>query len=658
MAFDGITTAALCFELSQRLTGGRIYKIAQTDRDELVLTIKPPMERGGGQCRLYLSADPSLPLAYLTKKTRQAPLQAPAFCMLLRKHLQNGRIVSIAQPGLERILRFEVEHLDEMGDLCRHTLVIELMGKHSNLIFLNDEEQIIDSIKHISSLVSSVREVLPGRPYFVPDTRNKRDPLEETHEEFDTLLRSNQVPPAKLLVNTFTGLSTQMAEELCYRAALSNDRSASSLTQEDRTALWKAFHGLMQDVRNGRFAPTIYYKKELDGRRGAPVGYAAVPMQIYSDCISVCFLDADESPILSARDEKSVRSAQTIEETKNSSRDDSDETSATENNLKTDKRSSQAPMSLLLETFYAQKNEATRIHQKSADLRHIVQTILERDIHKYDLQCKQIRDTEKRDKYRVYGELLNAYGYSIPSGAKSCELDNYYTGEKLRVPLDPTLTPQQNATKYFDRYTKLKRTNEALTQLTAEVREEIEHLRTIQTALNLSTTEGDLAQIRREMEDSGFVKRRGGGKGNGSSRDRKGSGRGSKGRTPASRPLHYVSSDGYDIYVGKNNTQNDALTFHFADGNDIWFHANDMPGSHVILRTGGKPMEDIPDRTFEEAASLAAWYSAGREQEKVEIDYLLRRGVKKPSGARPGFVVYYTNYSIIARTDISGLREV
>ena len=649
MAFDGITTACLCREFSDRLSGARIYKIAQTDRDELVLTLKPAAERGGGQCRLYLSADASLPLAYFTSRTRQAPLQAPSFCMLLRKHLQNGRILSVTQPGLERILRFEVEHLDEMGDLCRHTLVIELMGKHSNIIFLKSSglgteagdgntavsgtaggtgteagdgntavsgkaggtgsEQIVDSIKHISALVSSVREVLPGRLYFVPDTRNKRDPLTETEESFDALLRSEQVPPAKLLMSTYTGISTQMAEELCYRAALSNDRSASSMTAEDRTSLWSEFHGLMEDVRDGRFTPCIYYKLEEGGRRGAPVGYAAVPMRVYADF-----------------------SGQ-FEEVRFES------------------------MSELLETFYAQKNEVTRIRQKSVDLRRIVQTILERDVHKYDLQLKQIRDTEKRDKYRVYGELLNAYGYSVPAGAKSCELDNYYTGEKIRVPLDPTLTPMQNAKKYFDRYTKLKRTNEALTALTAEVKSEIDHLESIRTSLDLATNEGDLAQIRQELEDSGLVRRH-----SGSSAkkkpgfDKSGSKKG-RARTPVSKPLHYISSDGYDIYVGKNNTQNDALTFHFADPDDIWMHANDMPGSHVILRAGGKSMEEIPDRAFEEAASLAAWYSAGREQGKVEIDYLLRRNVKKPGGAKPGFVVYYTNYSILARADITGLQE-
>ena len=609
MAFDGITTACLCKELSDRLTGARIYKIAQTDRDELVLTLKPSAERGGGQCRLYLSADASLPLAYFTSKQRQAPLQAPAFCMLLRKHLQNGRILSVTQPGLERILRFTVEHLDEMGDLCRHTLVIELMGKHSNIIFLDDREQIVDSIKHISAMVSSVREVLPGRPYFVPDTRGKRDPLTESEERFDALLRTQQVAPARLLMSTYTGISTQMAEELCQRAHLSNDRSASSMTPQDRESLWHEFHTLMQDVREGRFAPGIYYKKEENGRRGAPVEYSAVSMRIYSDF------------------------PEHFEEVRFSS------------------------MSELLETFYAQKNEVTRIRQKSVDLRRIVQTILERDVHKYDLQRKQIRDTEKRDKYRLYGELLNAYAYSVPAGAKSCEVDNYYTGEKIRIPLDPTLTPTQNAKKYFDRYTKLKRTHEALTGLTAEVKAEIDHLESIRTSLDLATNEGDLAQIRQELEDSGLVRRHTGAGKKRPGFDKSGSKKG-RARTPVSRPLHYVSSDGYDIYVGKNNTQNDQLTFHFAEPNDIWMHANDMPGSHVILRSAGRSMEEIPDRAFEEAASLAAWYSAGREQGKVEIDYLLRRNVKKPGGSKPGFVVYYTNYSILAKADITGLREV
>ena len=590
MAFDGIATACLAKELSDLLTGGRINKIAQTDTSELVLTIKPMMEKGGGQVRLYLSADPSLPLCYLTEKARQAPLTAPAFCMLLRKHIQSGRIVSVTQPGLERIIRFEIEHLNEMGDLCRHILVIEIMGKHSNLIFLDENEKVVDSIRRVSSLVSSVREVLPGRDYFVPSTQGKINPLEEEEGAFKEKLSQAGADPAGLLMKTYTGLSRQMAEEILFRAELSHDRSASSMTGEEQTALWKVFSGLMEDVRKGTFSPAIYYKKT--GGSQVPADFSAVPMTMYSDM----------------------------------------------------ERRDYPGMSSLLEAFYDQKNEVTRIRQKSADLRHIVQTILERDIHKYDLQLRQIRDTEKKDKYRVYGELLNAYGYGVPEGAKSCVLDNYYTGEKLTVPLDPRLTPQQNAKKYFDRYTKLKRTYEALSRLTVEVKAEIDHLESIRTSLDLSTGEGDLAMIRREMEDAGFIRRH--------SDSKKG-----RSRTPQSRPLHYISSDGFDLYVGKNNLQNDELTFKMASPSDIWFHANDMPGSHVILKSRGLAMNDIPDRVFEEAASLAAWYSSGRAQGKVEIDYLERRDVKKPGGARPGFVVYYTNYSILANPDISMLTQ-
>jgi len=598
MAFDGITVAGLCRELQQTLAGGRIYKIAQTDRNELVLTIRPAADRGGGQLRLYLCSDPSLPLVYLTRTSRQAPLQAPAFCMLLRKHLQNGRILSVEQPGLERVLRITVEHRNEMGDLCTHVLVVEIMGKHSNIIFLDDSDTIVDSIRHISSMVSSVREVLPGRPWFIPDTQSKKDPLTETREGFLSVLEGGHTETPKLLVRSYTGFSTVIAQELCDRADLSQDRSTALLTAEEKEALWTRFEDLIRTVRSGSFAPAMYCRKGEGANAGAPVEFSLIPLSHYADCTEVPY----DSP------------------------------------------------SALLEDFYARKKLYTRIRQRSADLRHIVQTILERDVHKYDLQCRQIRDTEKKDKYRLYGELLNAYGYSIPPGEKSCEVDNYYTGEKMTIPLDPALTPQQNAKKYFDRYARMKRTSEALTSLTEQVKAEIDHLRSIQNALEFSTTDSDLSQIRQEMEESGYLRRKYAGQNSGRKVNRS--------RPPQSRPLHYVSSDGYDIYVGKNNLQNEEITFRMADSRDIWFHANDMPGSHVLLRAGGKTMDEIPDRAFEEAASLAAWYSSGRDQDKVEIDYLERKNVKKPSGAAPGFVVYYTNYSILAKTDISALKEV
>ena len=603
MAFDGFTTRALQAELAEKLTGARIYRIVQPEPDELLLTLRPEASRGGGQVRLLLSADATLPLVYITGENKPAPNTAPTFCMLLRKYLQNGKITAITQPGLERILRFEVEHLNEMGDLCHHVLVIELMGKHSNIILLDtvesgENEVILDSIKHISQMVSSVREVLPGRPYFVPQTQGKINPFEETREHFEALLASESMPVSRFLLSHYNGFSTVMSEETVFRARLSQDRSSSELAKEERKTLWNTFCALLSQAQQGEFQPSVYYHlgaaDAFSG--GEPVEFAALPLTMYKD--------------LPAKRYDSI--------------------------------------SELIESYYREKNAVTRIRQKSADLRRVVQTILERDLHKYDLQSRQMKDTQKRDKYRVYGELLNAYGYTIPAGSSSAELDNYYTGEKLVVPLDPSKTPLENAKRYFDRYTKLKRTKEALETLMQEVKAEIDQLEGIREALNIARTEGDLAQIRTEMEESGFVRRR---------TDKK-SARKRPSRIPESEPMHYLSSDGYDIYVGKNNLQNDELSFRVARPSDIWFHANDIPGSHVILKTEGKPFEEVPDRAFEEAARLAAYYSKGREAGRVEIDYLERRNLKKPAGARPGFVIYHTNYSILAEADKSGLEEV
>lgn len=599
MAFDGFTTAALTREFAGRLVGARIYRIIQPEQDELLITFKPMIEKGGGTVRLCLSADPTLPLAYLTDENHTAPASAPTFCMLLRKYLQNGKVTAIEQPGLERIIRFRIEHLNEMGDLCHHTLVIELMGKHSNIILLDENEVITDAIRRISSLVSSVREVLPGRPYFVPETQNKKNPFEETKEGFESALQSAGMPPAKFLVSSYTGFSNVISQECVHRTHLGQDRSCTDFTKEERNTFYEVFSGMLKDVKEGNFAPSIYYHLGSADvlAQGEPVEFSALPMTMYRD--------------LPKKDYDSI--------------------------------------SALVRDYYAQKNVVTRIRQKSQDLRHVVSTILERDIHKYDLQQKQLKDTKKRDQYRVYGELLNTYGYNIPEGAKSAELDNYYTGEKLTVPLDPTKTPQQNAKHYFDRYTKLKRTEEELTKITKEVKEEIDELEGIRHALDMATTEGDLKEIRTEMQQAGFIHKKQ------DKNDRR-----TSGKTAPSKPLHYLSTNGFDLYVGKNNTQNDALTFHLANASDIWFHANDMPGSHVILRTGGKAFEDIPDQDFEDAARLAAYYSSGAKNNpggRIEVDYLERRGVKKPNGARPGFVIYHSNYSINVPADITGIRK-
>ncbi len=608
MAFDGITIAALTKELNKALSGARISKIAQPEADALLITCKA----AEGSLRLALSANASLPYIYLTETNKPGPLQAPTFCMVLRKHIAGGRIASVTQPGLERIIRVEIEHLNEMGDPCRKYLIAELMGKHSNIIFCDEDGTIIDSIKHVSAAMSSVRQVLPGRQYFIAGTQEEKanplalvaegdsksvntsvsidavidtEPVDYHAVRMDVvgILSAQPTSICKAIYSSYTGISPLIANEVAYRAGLDGDAPIASLSQEELMHLSDHFLWMMQDVAEGKFSPVIIREDE------APVEFAAVELTQYAD------LDCEHYESVSR----------------------------------------------MLESYYAQKDFYTRIRQKSADLRHVLGNLLDRNYKKYQLQQKQLVDTEKREKYRVYGELLQAYGYGLPEGAKVLEAPNYYDDNKIiKIPLDPTMTPQENAKKYFDRYGKLKRTYEASVRLVAETKAEIDHLESIQNALDIAQNADDLAQIKEEMTESGYIRRHGTG----------------KKKAIKSKPLHYRTADGYDIYVGKNNYQNDQLTFHLAEGNDWWFHAKGMPGSHVVAKTGGDGQ--LPDHVFEEAAALAGYYSKGKNSEKLEIDYLQKKNVKKPNGSAPGFVVYYTNYSMTIKPEITGVEVV
>lgn len=578
MAFDGITIANIVSELNHTIAGGKINKIAQPEADELILTIKSQRR----QYRLFLSASASLPLIYLTEANKPSPLTAPNFCMLLRKHIGSARIVSVTQPGLERVIRFELEHLNELGDLCTKYLLVEIMGKHSNIIFCNDTDMIIDSIKHVPASMSSVREVLPGRQYFIPETQHKKNPWDLTEDVLTREIFSKPLPAAKALYTSVTGISPLMAEEVCYRAGIDGGLSTDGLQDLEKLHLSHTFLRMLEDIREENFTPNIVYKGT------EPVEFAPFALTQYRDLKSVSYPSISQA----------------------------------------------------LETYYSMKNIVTRIRQKSSDLRRVVQTALERNVKKYQLQQKQMKDTEKKDKYRVYGELINTYGYGLEPGAKKLEALNYYTNEMMTVPLDPTLTAQENAKKYFDKYGKLKRTAEALEELLVETKSEIEHLDSIAASLDIALSEEDLVQIREELMDYGYIRRKYSG--------------GKKVKI-TSRPFHYLSSDGYHIYVGKNNFQNEELSFKFASGNDWWFHAKGQPGSHVIVKSNG---EELPDRTFEEAGRLAAYYSRGRQAPKVEVDYTQKKNLRKPGGAKPGFVIYHTNYSLLIEPDITGLTQL
>ncbi|MBR2046554.1 MAG: NFACT family protein [Agathobacter sp.] len=579
MALDGIVISNLVYELNKVLENARISKIAQPETDELLFTCKGP----NGNCRVAISASASLPFVYLTQENKTSPLQAPTFCMVLRKHIANGKILRVYQPGLERIIHFEVEHLNELGDLCKKTLIVELMGKHSNIIFCNEDGTIIDSIKRISSATSSVREVLPNREYFIPTTQGeKANPLEVNREEIAEILKEKPLNVSKAIYTSFTGISPLIANEIAYRAGFDGDAAVASLSEAELLHLANHFVWFMEDIKEHNYIPNIV----RNGKE--PIDYSSVSLTMYEQYESTEF--------------------ETISE--------------------------------VLESYYAEKNVYSRIRQKSVDLRKIVSTALERNVKKYDLQIKQQKDAAKKDKYKLYGELLQAYGYGIEPGAKFAEVENYYDNNTLiKIPLDPDLSALENSKKYFDKYGKLKRTSEALEGLIEETHNQIVHLESIQNALDIAVSSDDLVQIKEELMEYGFIKKN----------------RSTKKEKTKSKPFHYRSADGYDIFVGKNSYQNDELSFKVATGNDWWFHAKGMPGSHVIVKANN---EELPDRVFEEAGRLAGYYSQGRNNEKIEIDYLQKKNLKKPSGAAPGFVVYYTNYSLVIDSDISGIELI
>ena len=583
MALDGLTIHALAYELKNTLNGGRLLKIAQPENDELQLTVR--VEKN--QYKLLVSAGASLPLMYITEGSKASPLTAPNFCMLLRKHLNNAKIIDIYQPGLERIINIKVEHYNDMGDLCYKLIIVELMGKYSNIIVTDLDGKIVDSIKHISANISSVREVLPGRTYFIPDTTNKADPLSITKENFLSIISGCSLPTSKAIYTSFTGISPVIGEEICYRSNIDSEKPANVLENVELEAIYNTFSDMMECVKLNKFQPNIIYT--MDGQDMIPKEFAPFTLSLYDDEKSkVTYIDS---------------------------------------------------ISQVLEQFYSKKSALTRIRQKSYDLRRIVQTTLEKDYKKYEIQSKQLKDAEKKDKYKIYGELITAFGYGLEPNAASLTAQNYYDDNKeIIIPLDKDLTPMENAKKYFDKYGKLKRTAEALETIIIETKEEISHLESIMNALDIAVTEDDLKELKEELIQSGYIRRK--------SSDKK--------AKYTSKPFHYISSDGYDMYVGKNNIQNEELTFKVANGGDWWFHSKSFPGSHVIVKTNG---DELPDSTFEEAARLAAFYSKGRQQDKVEIDYIQRKHIKKVAGSKPGFVIYHTNYSMAIAPDIKEIKE-
>lgn len=565
MAFDGVTISALISEIKDKVIGGRIDKIYQPESDEIILGIRS----FGAGYRLLLTANPSNPKFHFTQINKDNPLNPPLFCMVMRKHLQSGKIIDIEQPDFDRIVNIYVESLNEMGDYSVKKLVIEIMGRHSNIILVDSDDTILDCIKHITHDKSSVREVLPGKKYEMPPKQDKVNPLMLNKENFMSAVENNSTKKIQALIyQSYMGISPVLATEICTRADIDGSDFAATLSPDKTERLYTEFQRLVEDIKSERFVPCI-----MRDNKGKIIDFFPIKPSFGN-----------------------------IEKYEN--------------------------MSVLTEDFYKTRDFTYRINQKTQDLKKLINQNIERCVKKKEIQLQTLRDIENRDELRLYGELITANIYSIKKGMTLVKLVNFYSdkGEEIEIALDGDLTPSENAQKYFKAYNKAKRTYDALQEQMASNDEELNYLEGVLTSVNNCINEQDIKEIRQELRDEGYIKKV----------------KNSKGRVSKKRfsPMHFISSDGYDIYVGKNNVQNDELTLRFAKPRDIWFHTKIIPGSHVIVVNKG---EAIPDTTLNEAAMLSAYYSKARNSTMVPVDYTEKRNVKKPNGAKPGMVIYETN---------------
>ncbi len=568
MAFDGITISALVSEIKDKVTGGRIDKIYQPESDEIILSIRS----FGKAYKLLLTANPSNPKIHFTKENKNNPLNPPLFCMVMRKHLQSGKILAINQPNFDRIVNIYVESMNEMGDYSVKKLILEIMGRHSNLILTDENNIVLDCIKHISHDKSSVREVLPGREYIMPPSQDKINTLELNHKNFDTVFNNSLNKKAQAMIyQSYTGISPVIASEICVRAGVNPADFCESLNEEAKENIYNSFNNIVNTIKEENFTPQLFT----------------------NDAGKI----TDFSPL--------------------------DMTQFKGFNIK-----NYESMSELVEDFYRNRDFTYRINQKTQDLKKLISQNIERCVRKKEIQTKTLKDIENRDELRLYGELITANIYSIKKGMTTVELTNFYSenGETITIPLDGNKTPSENAQKYFKAYNKAKRTFDALQEQIISNDEEFEYLEGVLTSVSNCTDEQDIKEIRQELRENGYIKKTKGTKGKVSQKK--------------SKPLHFLSSDGYDIYVGKNNFQNDELTLKFAKPRDMWFHTKNIPGSHVIVVYKG---EEYPNSTLTEAAELAAYYSKAQGSPMVPVDYTEKRNVKKPNGAKPGMVIYETN---------------
>lgn len=568
MPLDALCLSGVVAELKPILTGAKIDKVHQPGRDEIILALR--LGRGNG--RLLLSASPNHPRLQMTELSRENPDAPPMFCMLLRKHLMGGRILSVEQPHLERIVELRLEVLDELGDRKERRLILEAMGRRANLVLVDDQGRIVDCLRRVDGDMSAQRQLLPGLFYRLPPAMDKADPTALDGAEW---LRQVEQAPGESrvdhwLLDTFGGWSPLVCREIAFRAGGRVDITFDELGAQGRVRVAEAAEALLNSVKENNFTPTVI---SIEKR---PKDFTFFPAEQYEEAG-----ECAAYPTFSA----------------------------------------------LMDRFYEQRENQERIRQKGQDLIRSVTNARDRTARKIANQQRELDATQDRERLRQFGDIITSNLHTMERGMATLRALDFYDpeGAEVDIKLDPLLTPQQNAAKYYKEYNKAKTAEEMLTIQLEKGRRELDYLNSVLENITLAEGERDLQEIRQELADTGYLRRQAKGK--------------DKGRRLSPKPMEFRSSAGLRISVGKNNVQNDLLTCKQAFKSDIWFHTQKIHGSHVILWTGGAQ----PDlQSLNEAACLAAWFSQGRESGKVPVDYTPVKYVKKPAGARPGMVVYTT----------------
>jgi predicted ribosome quality control (RQC) complex YloA/Tae2 family protein len=560
MSFDGLFTKAMTEELSALLKGGRINKIHQPYKNELILVIRS----GGKNYKLLLSAHPSYARAQITEEAYDNPKEPPMFCMLLRKHLEGYAVEDIYQPAMERVIVLEVKGRNELGDISQKLLIIEIMGRHSNIILVDkDRNMILDSIKHVSHAVNSYRTILPGQEYINPPAQDKANPFSADEDDVLRRIDFNSGQLDKQLVSQFAGVSPMLAKEVVHLSGLAN-----------RSTLPKTFVQVMDKIKKRMYEPTLIHMENKEA-------FYMIDMV----------------------------------------------------HLKGEKRSFTS-LSAMLDRYYFGKAERDRVKQQGNDLERLISNEIDKNEKKIIKLENTLRESERSEQYQLYGELLTANLYQMKKGMKEIDVINYYEedGDKIVIPLDPKKNPSENAQKYFSRYQKAKKSVSIVQEQINLAKTEAAYFDTLLQQLH-SASPRDIEEIREELQDEGYLKQK----------QRKGM------KKPANaKPTleSYMSTDGDEIFVGKNNKQNDYLTNKFARRDEIWLHTKDIPGSHVVIRN-----EAPSEQTIKEAAVLASYFSKAKESSSVPVDFTKVRHVKKPNGSKPGFVIYDNQQTVYVTPD-------